>query len=288
MLKVIWDLVFGTTKVEGYSWIDLDNEMRRKLKTAAVVSVLILFFIILASLYFYLKLPPLSNLVAKISGNISESVQKKGEIPSWIIWTGTFFFSVLLIITILFAWALVDFGKMHRKIDRLTFHLTPAVGKHIVGQIRKCLRCPDSDQCALKLRAKERGGMRVIMTNVFYHFANADMVGEFNQKEKRRQVFSVWTHYYLSNFVFIILTLITLWFVFLTFIRTRWWVSLIVFMLALLIIISWIRKGRKYKQSVEELAEDQIGAWCRFEQSKLTAQAKSIITVCKEDRCPLY
>lgn len=286
-LKDIFEAISGVPS-DKYSWIDLDDAMRGRLKRAAGVAVLLLLAIILLSLYFYLQLPPLRDLVARLSGNVEESIRQSGEIPSWILWTGGTFFAILLAVTGVFAWALIDFGRMHRNIDRITFRLVSNAQKQILRKTIEILRCPEDSKCQLRLKQKSAASMRSFMNDFFYFFANAEKVGEFNQEEKRRIVFSVWTHYYISNFVFIYLLLFLLWFVFITFISNNWWPSLSFVILSVLVIFWWRWRGRRYRREVERLTEEQLVAFHRYAREKFKEQAKNTFTVCEVPKCPLY
>jgi hypothetical protein len=291
MLRRLWETIFGAPT--GSSWIDLDEKMRASLKLWGVISVIVLLFIILLSLYFYIQLPPVKNLVDRIVGDILKSIQTRGEIPKWIITVGGLYFSALTIVTSLFFWALIDLGKMHYKLDRLTFRLIPSVQQHILSKTREALGCPpNGTQCKIKMFTDDATGKRRFMNDVFYHFANAEMVGQHNQKDKRKQVFGVWTQYYLFNYMVIVLLLICLWIAFLVIIKhlLTGWPNLILPALFGVIVYCYIRRGLTFRRSVLELAEDQVRAFNRFARQELVNQARFVVNDlggCRDKRCPL-
>ncbi len=287
MLSKLWEMIFGAPT--GSSWIDLDERMRAKLKFSGVISFIVLVVIVLLSLYYYIQLPPLKALVDKLIGDIATSIKTREEIPKWIITVGTFFFSIMLIVTSVFFWALIDLGKVHYKLDRLTFHIIGFVQQHILLMTREALGCPDSTECRTKALAADLTGRRRFMNDFFYHFANMDAVGAHNQKDKRRQVFLEWTKYYMFNYASIICLLILLWITFLVVIKASSvrWLGLIPGVSFVVVVCFWVQRGLAFKRSLLELAADQIRAFDRFARGDFITQARSVIGSCGEGRCPL-
>lgn len=289
MLKLLLETLFGPPT--GASWIDLDDRMRAKLKFLGALSVVVLVAVIILSSYLYLQLPPVKAVMDKILGQIGEAIEKGEEIPKWIITIGTVYFVLVFGVSLLFFWILIDLAKMHYKIDRLTFNVIGHVQGRIFDISRSMIGCPDGAECKIGRLGRDRLGQRQFMTTVFYHFANADMVGTHNQKDKRRQVFSVWTQYYAFNYLVIVLLLIALWLVFVilingALIRWQWWNTGWVVPLGL-IVFGWVRKERAFRAAALDLAQDQVDAFYRFDKSGFVSQARSVVKSCAEERCPL-
>lgn len=287
MLQVVWETVFGSTQPADYSWLSLDDQMRKKLRVAAIVLIFALLLIIALSLYFYFQLPPIRNLVTAIISDVSQSIEEKGAIPQWLTWVGSCFFILLLGLTSILAWTLVDLGRMHRKIDRITFRAVTKVTDAIVTETRSVLNCVNSEQCAIQDGTYDRTGRRPFMTHVFYWFANKDMVGSHEQKDMRRQVFALWSHYYIANFIFITSLLITLWFLFLVLINALWLLSVVIGAAATIMTAFWIWKGCSYRKSAVELASHQVRVFHREEPAEFKQQAKAFVNICGSNRCPL-
>lgn len=285
MLKLIWDAVIGTK--DGTGWIDLDDRMRAKLKLCGVFSVFVLLSVIFISCYFYLQLPPVKELVDKLLGEVKQSIHDKREIPKYILTIGTGYFTALGIVSLLFFWALIDFGQMHYKLDRLSYRILPAVQREIINLTCEALACPNTQECRLKMMTLNRKGLRKFMNDLFYYFANRDEVGDHNQKDKRRQVFAVWGKYYVFNYTMVILALIALWASFLAFIRENHvfdYCALTVFV----VVVFWsIRRRRTFKDSILELAGDQVRAFRRFAARDFTDRAKDLVALCNDPGCPL-
>jgi hypothetical protein len=289
MLKLLLETLFGPPT--GASWIDLDERMRAKLKVLGALSVVVLVAVVILSSYFYLQLPQVKAVIDKILGQIGKAIEKGEEIPKWIITVGTVYFALLFGVSLVFFWILIDLAKMHYKIDRLTFNLIGYVQGRIFDVSRAVMGCPDSPECKIGQLGRDKLGRRQFMTTVFYHFANADMVGAHNQKDKRRQVFSVWTQYYAFNYLLIVVLLIALWLVFLVLInggliRWKWWNIGWVVPIGL-VVFGWVRKGRAFRAATLELAQDQVEAFHRFDASGFVSQVRSVVKSCAEKRCPL-
>lgn len=262
--------------------------MKQRLRTAAAFALLVLLAVIVGSVYFFFQAPPLEALVDSISADVAESIDSKGEIPKWLLWAGGIFFSALLAITALFAWAIVDLTRVHYKIDSITFRLKRKVSMHISSSIADQLHCPANTDCATRKTASSGKTRSRFLNEAFYHFANQDSVGGYNQKDKRRHVFRIWNGYYMSNFIHFILLLMVLWATFIVAIRSGWPLILLPLALLALVVGSWWRSGaRRYRHTVLELADEQIRAFIRHNPSEFRKQVAATTPICTVDRCPI-
>ena len=124
------------------------------------------------------------------------------------------------------------------------------------------------------------------MNDVFYYFANKDVVGAFNQKDKRGQVFVHWTKYYVFNFVMVIATLVWLWLCFLMFIRTSVWISAGLVLLIVPMVLFWRWRGDQYRRELLELAGDQIRTFFQEVPAEVKEQAGKLVKTCSVGECP--
>ena len=269
----------------GSAWLDLDEKMKFKLRFWGASSIVTLLIIILFSIYSYAMWFPVKSIIDSIWIDIKESVQEKDEIPGYIITVGTLLFIIAFIFSSIFFYFLVDFAKIHYKIDKITFRIIPKIGEHIRSEILTKLDCCDKNQCELIALNNTKSGKRKILDAIFYHFANMDLVGTHNQKDKRKQVFSFYTQYYVFNYIMLILFILLLWFCFLSIMYWPVLWSVILILVAFITLFFWYFQGKKYRNRAFELADDQISSF--FFQSKQTVyeQAASLVDNCNNPNC---
>ncbi len=283
MFGKLLEAIFGIR--EGTSWIDLDDRMRGQLRFWGVVSVFGLLFLIVFSLW-YVQWLPIHQFVDFIWKDVKRSVLEKGEIPKWLITVVPAFFVVTVFLSLVFFYFLFSFAKMHYKIDAVTLRVIPKVGRHIQSLILTRFQCPAGSDCSLYQLLKTRRGRRQFMKTVFYQFANRDSVGSHNQAEKRRQVFSFWTKYYVFNYVMVVSLLVWLWLSFVALIKTQAVLVCVVSGIGILVLVGWWwKRGRYYKQGALELAEDQVNAFLSNAYAEVIQQARSLIASCSSPAC---
>jgi hypothetical protein len=126
MFAKLLEAMFGIGS--GTSWLDLDERMKGQLRFWGIIAVLVLVLLILSSLYFYVEWTPLKELVDAVLGDVRKSIKDKDAMPPWVLWAGGTWFAVLVVASLIFFYFLFSFGKMHYKIDRVTFRAIPEVG----------------------------------------------------------------------------------------------------------------------------------------------------------------
>lgn len=284
MLDRLFEAIFGIR--DGTSWLDLDDRMKGQLRFWGAMSVIALLVLIVSSLYFYVQWVPVKAWIDSVLSDVQQSVKTKGEIPSWVVWVGGVWLMFLMPLSLLFFYFLVDLGKMHYKIDSVTFRAIPTVQKYIKFALIQNPGCPNSNDCALRTLAASRSGSRRLMTDVFYFFTNQDQVGAFNQKDKRRQVFAYWTKYYVFNYIMVIASLAWLWFSFLMLVRTSIWISVALLAIAVPLVVFWHWQGIQYRKGVIELAADQIRAFHQHARKQVNEQLHKTVGSCSSSGCP--
>jgi len=283
VLAKLLEAIFGIR--EGKSWIDLDDRMRGQLRFWGAMSVLALLVLIISSLYFYVQWPPLRTLVDSMWKDVQESVEEKGEIPKWIVRVGGWCVAGIFMAALIRFYFLVNFGKLHYRIDSLTLRIIPRVNQYIRFAMLTRLGCPPNPDCALHRFVQTRAGARQFMNEVFYHFANRDTVGSHNQADKRRQVFAFWTKYYVFNYVMVIVLLAWLWMCFVVLIKASAWIACLLIIAATPILALWWWRGRYYRQGAVDLAADQINAFVSHANEQVVAQAAGLIAHCSYGAC---
>lgn len=283
MFTKLLEAVFGIR--DGVSWIDLDDRMRGQLRFWGVISVFVLILLVVSSLYFYVQWPPVRTVVDSVWKDVQKSVAEKGEIPKWVITVGSLWFTTTLVLSLIFFYFLVDFSKVHYKIDAATLRIIPKVNRDIRFAILAGLSCPRTSECALHQLMQTRAGVRQFMNTLFYHFANQDTIGSHNQKDKRRQVFAFWTKYYVFNYVMVISFLVWLWVCFVTLMKAPTWVACALAVATGPFVAFWWWRGRRYKQSATDFAIDQVNAFFTHAKDQVVAQAASLISHCDCPEC---
>ena len=140
MFDKLLEAIFGIG--DGTSWLNLDNRMRGHLRFWGAVSVMVLVVLIGSSLYFYAEWTPLKGLIDSLWGDVQKSLQTTGDIPKWVPWAGATWFAVLTVLSLMFFYFLIDFGKMHYKIDSITCRVIPKVQGYIRFALLENLGCP--------------------------------------------------------------------------------------------------------------------------------------------------
>ena len=207
----------------------------------------------MSSLYFYLRWPPVRILVDPLWKNVRASVVEKGDIPGWVVNVGSLWAGGTFVLSLVFFYFLVDLGKIHYKIDRVSLSIIPEVNRLIQSSMLNRLACPVRDGCALRRYVQTRSGERQFREVVFYYFANQDTVGSYNQRDKRRQVFGFWTQYYVFNYVMVIVLLCWLWICFLALLKAPTWITSGSAATSILILVFWWWRGREYRRGALEL-----------------------------------
>jgi hypothetical protein len=267
--------------------VDLDDRMRGQLRFWGVVSVFVLLGLIVSSLYFYIQWQPVTTFIDAVLRNVHKSIEEKGEIPKWVVTVGIVWFTVLFVVSLFFFYFLIDFGKAHYKIDRVTLRIIPHVGNYIKNALLERLECPATSECALFEFSRTPSGSRRFMNELFYHFANRDSVGTHNQLDKRREVFGFWTKYYVFNYVMLICLLCWLWICFLALIRSRLWAFGVLVLGVIPYVFFWRWRGHYYKQGAIDLASDQVNAFFNQAKPEIVAQAAALIKRCGFGNCPV-
>ena len=283
MFDKLLEAIFGIH--DGESWIDLDDRLRGQLRFWGAVSVFILLALVVSSLYFYVQWPPVKTLIDSVWHGVQTSVKDKGEIPKWVVTVGGVLFVGTFILSLIFFYFLVNFGKVHYKIDSITLRIIPKVNHYIRFAILQHLACPEAPECALYQFVQTRTGARQFKNEVFYHFANQDTVGTHNQTDKRRQVFLFWTKYYVFNYVMVIVLLAWLWICFVALIKAPTWSACLLVGVAIVIPAFWGWRGRYYKQGALDFAADQINSFFNHANNEVLAQAASLIPHCTYPAC---
>lgn len=284
MIEIIKQLF---TPGDSSSWVHLDERMRFRLRLWGVVSVFCMCALVVGSLYTYSRWPPIRAFLDSIMRDVQSSVKTQQKIPEWVVTVSGIWVSILVVVSSFFFWLLVDLGKMHYRLDRATFRLIRAVTNHIRSTMLERLGCPQTTDCFLRQLTETRAGVRQFMTDVFYHFANADAVGTHNQKDKRQQVFNLWTDYYVFNYIMLIAVLMWLWVCLLVLIKVASWPALSLVIPTVVIGWIWRSRGVSARAKVIELAGDQIRAFFLHATQDVQAQAGSLVTACAADQCRL-
>ncbi len=285
MLEMLLGAIFGIP--DRVSWVDLDEGMRRRLRFWGVISVFVLIVLVMSSLYFYLRWPPVRILVDPLWKNVRASVVEKGDIPGWVVNVGSLWAGGTFVLSLFFFYFLVDLGKIHYKIDRVSLSIIPEVNRLIQSSMLNRLACPVRDGCALRRYVQTRSGERQFREVVFYYFANQDTVGSYNQRDKRRQVFGFWTQYYVFNYVMVIVLLCWLWICFLALLKAPTWITCALAATSILILVFWWWRGREYRRGAFELATDQVDAFCTHANENVAAQAATLVAYCGHPGCKI-
>lgn len=286
MFEKLAEAIFGWG--DGTSWLDLDTKMKGSLRVWGTVCVLALLAIALITLYAYIKWPPLREAVDPVVATMAAATQGKESFPLWLGTLATVGFSALVILTMGLMFILIDFGKLHYRLDSVTCRLQPTVRRSILSHVLTHLECPGGPGCALRKRLSEPGAEGQFLNDVFYYFANQDSVGSYNQKDKRRQAFGFWNKYYVFNFFLVVVTLSLAWFVLLAAIVDKSKIgAAIVSALLLLEISFWIWRGRRYRRDARQLAVDQIREFIAHDRTAVHGRVRLFAGPCLALQCPL-
>lgn len=270
--------IFTILKVSpnSASWLDLDDSMRFSIKTMNTILIIALIIVVL--------LPVILISEPVFVSKILDYLFKHKDLPSWPFY---FIFIFLIYPIYKFISLFIDIAKMHYKLDHFTFNIIDTVHNKIIQTIISLINCPRETKCRLTNIINDKKLFRQFMSDVFYHFANKDNIGNHNQAEKRRHVFRVWTGYYTTNNFFVILIMSTLLLLFMLFFLKVYLGVLILFAIEIIFIFIYRQMGIKYKQLLPDLAEEQLRAFSRHDNTQFISQIKSVITSCGVSKCPL-
>ena len=281
LLKILSFLVPSN---QGTSWIDLDKQMRKRVRLWGLTSILLLAVLILLSLYL-VGFTPIQSFTIKIKTFLTQSSQPSGKMPEWIPYLATTIAIIPVLVAIFFLTLLIDFGNIHYTLDRKTFGVIQSVDLLMRSFTLQMLGCPDTSPCALVDLLNTVEGKRNFRDIVFYHFANQDMIGTHNQADKRRQVFDTWTQYYLVNQTMSFLLAAWLWFASFFVIVGPLWISIPTVCLLYPIIFRWRTFGHNFQVEAETNMRQQISAFFLHANAEVFTQAASLIPTCTNPRC---
>lgn len=287
-MSFLVDIIRGWLGASGTSWIELDKQMRARLKANGIIIILILALGIVVISYFFDMMPGLQKLINDLVNAGKASINRNDELPKWWTTAGTVAFAFAGALTLLLLAMLVDGLKTHYWLDFWTVRTIRAVASEIVDSFHKGLGCPEDSRSDCKLAALVKDDRRRFNLEIFYQLANKDLVGAFNQKEKRQNVFIKWTQYYTANFVFLSFAALLSWFILLCLVKHGSPLLLGTLGAAgLCLALLWQAVGRSYKKELILLAREQVEAFFRYARSESVSTVAGSVGVCNAKRCPL-
>jgi hypothetical protein len=128
------------------------------------------------------------------------------------------------------------------------------------------------------------------MYEFFYFFTNQDTIGTYNQKDKRREIFSEWTKYYIFNFTFISLIFSYIWIGSLLMIKLPFpllaLVSIFITLLVLIILL-YLKIGMSYRKKLFEIGIHQLDIIFSEIPQNAISRLKSVFGACFENNCKI-
>lgn len=267
---------------QGTSWKDLDRLMRVRIKRVLYAATTVFLLLTLLAVYLLFLAPelefPADILTAAQTFISGGSALTKG--------LGGL---VLAVVLYLYGRVVVDLGRAHYRLDKRTFKLLSAVNDQIAESTKEATGCADVDGCSLDAFRSQANGQRRLIREVFYKYANRDNIGDWDQAEKRRDVFDKWAEYYMSNILMFILAVFVITagcVAVIGEVTTGWWNVL------WLIAIGgvgrwWVTVGDRFRPILLELAEEQVRAFHRHTQSDFSDDVRTLIGGCSERECNL-